>query len=224
MSRSYKRLLSAAGKRFFVRTVGALTTDQKEKEPTENKIEPGETNQRENGVAVGHHFTVAVARVKKAVDQPWLTSQFGRHPAQCVSDVRKGKRQHQHPEQHGAGFQLATPILEAGISHKENEDRAQRDHYVKRVIQKFDVVGPCILGIFLQSVNITLKGAVGEKTECAGNLDGILEPPASNIGLPDNGDTRNGSAHESAFHCSGRYRLLSANHHGLLIAVREGNT
>src|SRR5262245_21717187 len=103
MSRSYKRLLFAAGNQLFARTVADLTTDQKEKEQTEHKIQADEANQRENGVAVAHHFTVAVAREKKAVDQPWLTSQFGRHPAQCVSDVWKGKRQHQHPEQPGAG-------------------------------------------------------------------------------------------------------------------------
>src|SRR5258708_7152341 len=107
------------------------------------------------------------------------------------------------------------PRPDRGRSH----NRPERE----RARQKFDVVGTCILGIFRQSVNITLKGAVGEKTECAGNLDGILEPPASNIGLPDNGDTRNGSAHESAFHCSESYRLMSANHLGLLIAGRKGN-
>src|ERR1700722_1511326 len=102
MSRSYKVLLSTAGNHFFVRTVADLTTDQKEKEQTEDKIKAGEANQREDSVAVAHHFAVAVACVKKAVDQPWLTSKFGRHPAQRVGDVRKGECQHQHPEQPGA--------------------------------------------------------------------------------------------------------------------------
>src|SRR5215469_8346123 len=113
MSRSYKLLLSTGGDHslvsmaddpFFVRTVADLTTNEKEKEQTEHKIKAGEAHQRENGIAVAHHFAVAVARVKKAVDQPRLTSQFRRHPAQSVSNVRKGKCQHQHPEQPGAGF------------------------------------------------------------------------------------------------------------------------
>ena len=98
-----------------------LTTDQVKKEQTEYKIETDEANQRENRVAVAHHFAVAVARVKKAVDEPWLATQFGRHPAQGVGDVRKGKRQHQYPEQPGAGFQSAAPILEIGKAHKEDE-------------------------------------------------------------------------------------------------------
>src|SRR6516164_370966 len=113
MSRSYKLLLSTAADAsfvptaddpFFVWPVADLTTKEKEKEQAEHKIKAGEAHQRKNGVAVAHHFAVAVARVKKAVDQPWLTSQFGRHPAQSVSNVRKGKCQHQHPEQPGAGF------------------------------------------------------------------------------------------------------------------------
>src|SRR5215831_3947095 len=113
MSRSYKLLLSTGGDHclvsmaddpFFLGAVADLTTNEKEKEQTEHKIKAGEAHQRENGVTVAHHFAVAVARVKKAVDQPWLTSQFGRHPAQSIGNVRKGKCQHQHPEQRGAGF------------------------------------------------------------------------------------------------------------------------
>src|ERR1017187_10639935 len=98
MSRSYKVLLCPTGDHFFIRTVGDLTTDQKEKKQAEHKIQAGETNHCENSVAITHHFAVAVSRVKKAVDQPWLTSQFCRHPAQCVGNVGKGECQHQHPE------------------------------------------------------------------------------------------------------------------------------
>src|SRR5258705_8649005 len=97
MPQSYERLLSAAGNHFF-RTVAYLPADEIEKEQTEYKIETGETNQRKNGVAITHHFAVAVSRVKETVDQPRLTSQFCCHPTQRVGDVRKGKREHQHPK------------------------------------------------------------------------------------------------------------------------------
>src|SRR6267154_1694889 len=154
-----------AANSFFVRPVADLTTDQKEKEQTENKIETDKTNQREDSVAVTHDFAVAVARPKEAVDQPGLPAQFGRHPPQCVGDVRKGKRQHQYPQQRGAGFQSAAAILESGKGHQDDENRAQRDHQVKRVVQQLDVVGPLILWVFLKPLHVTSKMAVGEKTE-----------------------------------------------------------
>src|SRR6266478_7234532 len=77
----------AANDNFFVRPVADLTTDQKEKEQTENKIETTKPNKREDNVAVTHDFAVSIARPKEAVDQPGLPAQFGRHPSQCVGDV-----------------------------------------------------------------------------------------------------------------------------------------
>ena len=43
------------------------------------------------------------------------------------------------------------------------------------------------------------------------------------IGLPDEGDARHGSAGEFSFHGSERYRLVTADHLGLLVAGRKGN-
>ena len=115
MSRSYQHLLSHARQLQLLSfgTVADLATDQAEKEQTEHKIEAGEADQREDRVAAAHYFAVAIARAKQSVDQPRLASQFGGHPTQSVGDVGKGKRQHQHPEQPGAGFQSAAPILES---------------------------------------------------------------------------------------------------------------
>src|SRR5882762_7804056 len=76
----------AANNNFFVRPVADLTTDQKEKKQTENKIETDKANQREDSVAVAHDFAVSIARPKEAVDQPGLPTQFGRHPSQRVGD------------------------------------------------------------------------------------------------------------------------------------------
>ena len=68
MSRSYKRLLSAVGNHFFVRAVLDLTTYKIEKQQAEHEIQAGKANQCEDGVAVAHHFALAVARAKKAID------------------------------------------------------------------------------------------------------------------------------------------------------------
>src|SRR5215469_11190202 len=94
---------------------------------------------------------------------------------------------------------------------------------MKRVVQKLDVIGPCVLGIFIQSVHITLESAIGEKTECTGDLDGIIEPAGGNIGLPNNGYTCSRSAHKSTFHRSERYRLVITDHLGLLVPGRKGH-
>src|SRR5215470_10484396 len=138
MRRSWSHLLSAAGKHFshhhcFFGTAADLTTGQIEKEQPEHKIKTGETDQREDSVAVAYYLTVALVGVKKAVHQPWLPSEFGCHPAQRVGDIRERKCQHQHPMQPGSRFQPAPPILETGISHKDDKNSTQRDHKVKRV-------------------------------------------------------------------------------------------
>src|ERR1700739_1700427 len=146
---------------FVFRTVPDLTSNQIEKEQTQHKVKADEAYQRENSVPAIHDFAVAVAGVKEPVDQPRLTTEFSCHPAHDVADVRKRKRQHQHPEQPGARFESAAPILEPGISHNKDENRAQCNHEVKRIVQKLDVVWPCALGISLQPVHITLKSAVG---------------------------------------------------------------
>ena len=70
---------------------------------------------------------------------------------------------------------------------------------------------------------ITSKVTIGQKTQCAGQFDRIVEPPGRDIGLPDHRDTRVGSAHELAFHCSERYRLVPSDHLGLLVARWKGN-
>src|SRR5271168_1496142 len=70
---------------------------------------------------------------------------------------------------------------------------------------------------------ITSKVTIGQKTQCAGQLDRIVEPPGRDIGLPDHRDTRVGSAHEFTFHCRERYRLVPSDHLGLLVAGWKGN-
>src|SRR5215510_3444668 len=99
-------------------------TSQIQEEQTEHKIESGETNQRENRVAIAHHFAVAVTGVKEAVDQPWLASQFRSHPPQDVRDVREGKCEHQNPKQPAGGLQPATPTLKTCYRHQQDKDRA----------------------------------------------------------------------------------------------------
>ena len=78
-----------AGESFVVGTVADLTAGEIEKKQAEHKVQSREADQRENRVAIAHDFAVPVARVKKAIDQPWLSAQFGRYPAQRVSDVGK---------------------------------------------------------------------------------------------------------------------------------------
>ena len=75
----------------------------------------------------------------------------------------------------------------------------------------------------VQPVHKTPKMAVGEKTKRAWNLDGIVEAPGRNIGLPNNGDTCHGSAYESTFHGSERYGLMIADHLGLLVPSRKSD-
>ena len=108
-----------------------LASDQNQKQQTEHKIKADEADQREHHVTAADDFAVAVARAKKAVDQPGLASQFRGHPTQRVGDVGEWEGEHQHPEQSGAGFQSAAQVLDSGIGHQDDENRSERDHEVK---------------------------------------------------------------------------------------------
>src|ERR1700761_2737070 len=138
---------------FFVRTLGDLAADHEQEKQTENEVETNESNQGEDSIAVTYNFAVAVAGVKEAIGQPRLTSQLRCHPANGISDVWEWKCEHQHPKQPCAGLQPATPSLEGGKPHEKDEDRSQRDHQVKGVVQKFDIVRPCVRRILIQSVH-----------------------------------------------------------------------
>src|SRR5262249_33496367 len=123
-------------------TVGNFASSQIQEEQAEHEIKPHKANQGENRVAVAYHFAVAIAGVKQTIDEPWLTSQFRGHPAQNVGDVGVGKGQQQNPQHPVGGVQLPPPTLKTGNGHQSNEDRPQRDHQVKRVIQELNVVRP----------------------------------------------------------------------------------
>src|SRR6202044_2259238 len=94
---------------------------------------------------------------------------------------------------------------------------------MKRIVEKLDVVRPYIRGKFVQPAYITSKVTICQKAECAGHLDGIIEAPGRNIGLPDHGDTRVAASNDFTFHRSERYRLMPADHLGLLVAGWKGN-
>src|SRR4029079_18929768 len=87
------------------RTVSDFSTDQRQKKHSEHKVEPRETNQREQGCARVHRSACAVGRPQDAVDEPGLASQLRRHPPGCRGDVRKREGQHQCPEQRPAAVQ-----------------------------------------------------------------------------------------------------------------------
>src|SRR5271170_3781265 len=125
MPRSYGRLLSVYGRYGVTGSVTDLATDQKQKQQTEHRIEADEADQREHRVADANDFAIAVGCTKETVDQPGLASQLRRHPPQRVGEVRKWKREHQHPEQAGAGFQSAPEVLHSGIGHQDDENRPE---------------------------------------------------------------------------------------------------
>src|SRR5262249_31337071 len=103
------------------------------------------------------------------------------------------------------------------------EDRPERNHQMKRVVQKLDVVGPAILGILIQPMYVTLKSAVRQKAQCAGNLYGIVEPLRRNVRLTENRDARIRSPVKPARHRSKRHRLMSSQHFCLLVTGWKGN-
>ena len=206
--------------------IGAMrnfTPDEEEEEQAEDKIKADPADEREDDVAVGHHFAVAVARVENAVNDPRLAAELGGHPAERVGDVGKRKRQHQHPEQGAVGVELAAPALEGRAGHDEDEDRAQRDHEVERVVEELDVVGPQVGIIFVEPVHVALERAVGEEAQDAGNLDRVVEPAILHIGFPDHGDAGHLASDEFPLHRGKRDGLVGAHHLRLLVAGRKGD-
>src|SRR6266478_3884013 len=200
-----------------------FATGQSEKEQTENEIKSGESDQREDRVAVANYFAVTIPRVKESVNQPRLATQLGRHPAKSIGDVGVGEREHQNPEQQTAGFEPASPILQCGKTHENDEQRHEREHDVKRVVEKLEVVRPLILREIVQTVDKTSEVAVSEKTQCAGDFDRIVESLRGNVWLTNESNRRHRAALEFPFHRSERDRLMMTNHLGLRIASWESN-
>src|SRR5262249_36986785 len=99
----------------------------------------------------------------ETVNEPGLASELRRHPSQRVGEVGKWEREHQHPEQPAARFQAAAQVLEDGKGHQGDEDRPERDHEVKRVVEQLDVVWPRPPGEVVQSMTTAAKVAVGEE-------------------------------------------------------------
>ena len=94
---------------------------------------------------------------------------------------------------------------------------------MKCVIQKFDVVRPVILGIFIESMHIALKSAVSEKAERAGHLDGIVKTPQLDVRLSYNRYARHFAPAEFSFHGGQCHGLVAADHFRLLVAGRKGH-
>src|SRR5262249_38343569 len=123
---SYERLLSLRGQfhdvtnpivstarnKFTLRTLVDLASGQEEKQRTQHEVESDESDQCENRISGADNLAVAVLGVKEAVDEPWLTAEFGRGPSECVGDIGKRQGQHQTPKEPGVGFQPAAPYLE----------------------------------------------------------------------------------------------------------------
>src|SRR5205085_10176316 len=119
----------------------------------------GEPDKSEDRVTVANYFAVAVARGKKSVDQPWLPSEFGRHTTERVGDVGIRKRQHQNPKHRATSFEFSSPILQCGETHENDGQRPEGDHYVKRVVEKLEVIRPLILREIVQTVDETSEVA-----------------------------------------------------------------
>src|ERR1700677_957592 len=91
-----------------LRSIVNCATRQIEKHQANHRIESGESDERKDCVAVADFMAVTLCSPEQAIDKPWLAAQFGRHPAERIRDVGKGKCQHQRPEQPVAFFQLST--------------------------------------------------------------------------------------------------------------------
>src|SRR4029077_17591799 len=120
-------------------------------------------------------------------------------------------------------LEFSSPILQRGESHQDDEQRPERDHDVKRVVKKLDVVRPRISRKVVQSVDKTSKMSVSEKTECAGRFDRIVESLSCDIRLANERHPRHLSALEFPFHRSERDRLMMTDHLGLCVAGWKGN-
>src|SRR5262249_32824001 len=94
--RSYQRLLfgrdALAGPKTY------LATHQSDKQQAKHEVQADESDERKHRIAAADDLAMAVRCAEETINQPRLASQFGRHPAQRVREVRKWKRKYEHPQ------------------------------------------------------------------------------------------------------------------------------
>ena len=61
--------------------MGNFAPYQVQEEQAKYEIEADKADQCKYDVAIADDLAKTLARLKDAIDKPWLTSQFGRHPA-----------------------------------------------------------------------------------------------------------------------------------------------
>jgi hypothetical protein len=68
-----------------------------------------------------------------------------------------------------------------------------------------------------EAAHLAVKGAIGEKAQRAGHLDGVVESAFPHVGLPNQRDVRHRPAFEAPFHRGERRLLMVGDQLGLLI-------
>ena len=129
-------------------------------------------------------------RAHQAIDQPGLAADLGRDPTRRVGDIGKRRGQHQQPQHLRARKQTAAPQVERGKRHHGDEDGAQPHHDVIAEIEQRNVVGPAILRKRVEALHLGLPALIGQKTQCARNLQRIVQPVILDVRLSDQGEWR----------------------------------
>src|SRR5690348_3145962 len=89
-----------------------LVRDEEQEENAEHEIKTCKPDQREERVAGVNVRARALCRSQETVNEPWLSSELRGHPSGRRRDVRKWKREHQHPERGPRRLESSAPLEE----------------------------------------------------------------------------------------------------------------
>ncbi len=90
----------------------------------------------------------------------------------------------------------------------QDEECPEPDHDVVAVVEQLHVARPLGLREVVQPVDGAAERAIGQETEYAWHDNGVLQPSAGDIRLPDDGELRERTALEEPLHRGERDRLV----------------
>src|SRR6266851_8563448 len=84
-----RKLMSGTGFNYGARTLLNRGVDEHDPENREHRIQAKETQQSEQARGGVDVFRVTLRRAEQSVDEPWLATDLGSHPAGSICNIRQ---------------------------------------------------------------------------------------------------------------------------------------
>src|SRR5216683_3480268 len=125
--------MSGTGFNYGARTLLNRGVDEHDPENREHRIQAKETQQSEQARGGVDVFRVTLRRAEQSVDEPWLATDLGSHPAGSICNIRQRETDQDRPKHPARRVEFSTPEQECGDDHQSGEVGSEACHNVVAV-------------------------------------------------------------------------------------------